>query len=100
MDRDLKRSAHFLVIAVTLIAAASPAAETNDAIDQELRQLIAANELTGDPSAGRELPTVDNPLAILGKLLFFSKALSGDLDVACASCHHPLLAGVTACRYR
>ena len=25
--------------------------------------------------------------------LFFSKALSGNFDVACASCHHPLLAG-------
>jgi len=29
----------------------------------------------------------------LGKELFFSRALSGNKDVACASCHHPYLAG-------
>lgn len=29
----------------------------------------------------------------LGMELFFSKALSGNFDVACASCHHPLLSG-------
>ncbi|NNE63953.1 MAG: hypothetical protein HKN34_07720, partial [Gammaproteobacteria bacterium] len=29
----------------------------------------------------------------LGMELFFSKSLSGNFDVACASCHHPLLAG-------
>ena len=93
MDGDLTRSPGVLVVAVTLICAASAAAETNDPIDEELRQLIGAHELTGDPSAGRELPIMDDPLAQLGKLLFFSKALSGDLDVACASCHHPLMAG-------
>lgn len=35
----------------------------------------------------------DQPLQDLGRELFFSKALSGNMDVACASCHHPLLAG-------
>ena len=35
-----------------------------------------------------------NPaLEKLGMALFFSKSLSGNFDVACASCHHPLLAG-------
>ena len=35
-----------------------------------------------------------NPaLEKLGMELFFSKSLSGNFDVACASCHHPLLAG-------
>lgn len=36
---------------------------------------------------------VGTPLFELGKELFFSKSLSGSNDVACASCHHPLLAG-------
>ena len=33
------------------------------------------------------------PLQKLGMELFFSKSLSGNFDVACVSCHHPLLAG-------
>lgn len=44
------------------------------------------------------LPTVidkpiSSPLFTLGKELFFSRSLSGNKDVACASCHHPYLAG-------
>ena len=62
-------------------------------IDDELRALIAANDLTGDPSTGRDLPQISDPLAQLGKKLFFTKALGGDFDSACASCHHPVLGG-------
>lgn len=62
-------------------------------VDSELRGLARQHGLAGDPTAGMELPSIDDPLPRLGKLLFFSKALSGDLDVACASCHHPLTAG-------
>lgn len=62
-------------------------------LDPQLRALIAAQQLTGDPTAGRNLPSIESPLAQLGKQLFFSKALGGDLDVACVSCHHPLLGG-------
>jgi len=36
---------------------------------------------------------IDNPISdekiMLGKLLFFDPILSGDKDVACATCHHP-----------
>src|SRR5690606_35450837 len=46
-----------------------------------------------DPSAGRDLPSIDDPLPRLGKLLFFRKSLSGDFDTACTSCHHPALGG-------
>lgn len=62
-------------------------------LDVELRGLIADLGLTGDPSAGRDLPSIDDPLPQLGKKLFFSKSLSGDFDTACASCHHPALGG-------
>jgi len=65
----------------------------NGAIDDQLRALIAANNLTGDPSTGRELPSISDPLAQLGKKLFFTKALGGEFDSACASCHHPVLGG-------
>ena len=61
--------------------------------DTMLRNMIAAEGLTGDPSQGRALPSISDPLAQLGKKLFFSKSLSGDLDTACASCHHPALGG-------
>lgn len=62
-------------------------------LDGNVRSMIAAEGLTGDPAAGRSLPSIDDPLAQLGKLLFFSKSLGGEMDSACASCHHPALGG-------
>lgn len=71
-------------------------------VDNELAGLIAAQGLEGDPSVyvdvngrcvRRVLPTVDEPVATLGRALFFTKDLSGDKNVACASCHHPALGG-------
>lgn len=59
----------------------------------ELRAIIDRLELTGDPSLGRDLPGIEEPLAQLGMNLFFSKAVGGDMDSACVSCHHPLLGG-------
>lgn len=71
----------------------APPAAPPPPLDTQVRAVIAAHGLTGDPTAGRDLPSIDDPLAQLGKLLFFSKSLSGDLDTACASCHHPALGG-------
>lgn len=62
-------------------------------VDTALVQVIADNNLTADPSLGRLLPTIDDPLARLGMLLFFTKGLGGDSDAACVSCHHPFLGG-------
>lgn len=62
-------------------------------LDGPLAEVIAEHSLTGDPSAGRALPGIDAPLAQLGKSLFFTKRLGAELDVACASCHHPTLGG-------
>ncbi|MGB0386949.1 MAG: cytochrome-c peroxidase [Ardenticatenaceae bacterium] len=36
-------------------------------------------------------PTPDSSKAKLGQLLFFDKLLSGNKDISCATCHHPLL---------
>ena len=36
---------------------------------------------------------IEDLLAQLGKKLFFTKALGGDKDTACVSCHHPMLGG-------
>jgi len=86
---NLQRAAGQLMDAPCWLPEPTPAA-----IDADLRALIAELGLSGDPSRGRQLPGIDAPLARLGKLLFFSKTLSADLDTACASCHHPTLAGV------
>jgi cytochrome c peroxidase len=63
------------------------------ALDRQLRALIAERGLTGNPLAGRDLPSIDEPLAQLGKRLFFTQSLGGQFDSSCASCHHPNLAG-------
>ena len=70
-----------------------PETPAASALDQALRPLIAREGLSGDAAAGRVIPGIGAPLAQLGKLLFFSKTLSADLDVACATCHHPRFAG-------
>ncbi|MFS1525705.1 cytochrome-c peroxidase [Microbulbifer sp. 2304DJ12-6] len=62
-------------------------------LNSEVRELVTSMGLSGDPAAGRNLPVVDDPVVQLGMKLFFSKALGGDMDVACVSCHHPVLGG-------
>jgi cytochrome c peroxidase len=68
-------------------------AQPVSSIDTQLRPLLAAAGVTGNAARSRVLPSITDPLPQLGKLLFFSKTLSGRLDTACASCHHPSLAG-------
>ncbi len=67
--------------------------QPEDDLDAELRVLIAEQNLTGDPSLGRTLESIGDPLAQLGKKLFFSKSLGGEFDSACVTCHHPALGG-------
>lgn len=62
-------------------------------LTQDVRTEASNSGLTGDPSLFRDLPSIDDPLPQLGKKLFFSKILGGQLDSACASCHHPSLGG-------
>lgn len=71
----------------------TPAPVANTAADDQLRDLIAEHDISGDASSGRTLPQISDPLAQLGKKLFFSKALGGEFDSACVSCHHPALGG-------
>ena len=62
-------------------------------LDNELQALIQRFALPSYPLPKDNAPQTEGALFELGKELFFSKALSMDLDVACASCHHPLLGG-------
>lgn len=61
--------------------------------NDNIRQLASQYGVTASPLDGRYIPDVDDPKVQLGEKLFFTKALSGDLDTACASCHHPTLGG-------
>ena len=65
----------------------------DEPIDVELRAILDDHGLVGDAAFNRTLPNIDDPLPQLGKVLFFSKSLGGDLDSACVSCHHPMLGG-------
>ncbi|WP_028021500.1 cytochrome-c peroxidase [Enterovibrio calviensis] len=69
---------------------------TNVTLTEEqtaLNAIIENLNLAVSPTAGRTIPDINDPLATLGRKLFFSNSLSGDQDVACASCHHPMLGG-------
>ncbi len=56
-----------------------------ETVDQQLQAMIAAQDV--QPFAPG--PPVDPALAALGQALFFDKELSGNRDIACATCHHP-----------
>jgi cytochrome c peroxidase len=73
-----------------LIPPPNPVAST---LDADIRAIIVTQNLTGDPSTGRTLPSIEEPKAQLGMKLFFTKSLGGDLDSACVTCHHPMLGG-------
>ena len=59
-------------------------------VDGALTAVI--NRHTLIPNPGAELREGDTPLAKLGQALFFDPILSGDKNIACATCHHPALA--------
>ncbi|MEA5445921.1 cytochrome c peroxidase [Gammaproteobacteria bacterium AB-CW1] len=63
------------------------------ALAEEIRAIARDHGLDGDirPGLAPVRPDEDE-LVRLGQLLFFSATLSGNRDVACASCHHPDLA--------
>ncbi len=98
------RLSSYLIFSVFLVACGggggsssntsnSTTTETTPSLDQQLRATITQQGLTGDPRNGQTVPDISEPLAQLGMRLFFSKALGGDTDVACVSCHHPSLGG-------
>jgi cytochrome c peroxidase len=56
-------------------------------IDDELGNAIAAHGITSLETQ----PVTNKSMVQLGQLLFFDKELSGNRDISCATCHHPLL---------
>ena len=59
-------------------------------VDAVLRRVIERERLMSNP--GRDLREGDTALARLGRDLFFDPILSGDQNIACATCHHPRFA--------
>jgi cytochrome c peroxidase len=72
---------------------APSAFEKSSFLNVQLKNIIKQLNLTGAPSAGRTLPSINEPKAQLGMKLFFTKSLSGEYDVACVTCHHPSFGG-------
>jgi len=63
--------------------AAAPAAPL--AVDVQLRTALALGGVVPAPVA----PPQESAKVALGEALMFDKILSGNKDIACASCHHP-----------
>lgn len=74
-------------------SSSNSSSSTPATVDAKLKTVISSLTLTGDPSTARSIPSIESPKAQLGMKLFFSKALGGDQDSACVTCHHPALGG-------
>jgi len=76
----------FLLAAFVLVGCDSPEADITGALEPEVTMEIGALPETVPAPA-------DNPVSVakrdLGQLLFWDPVLSGTMDVACATCHHP-----------
>ncbi len=57
-----------------------------NSVDPQLQANLPAPLHFGEPQ--------DPNLIALGEALFFDKELSGNRDIACATCHHPTVAGI------
>ena len=67
-----------------------PAGPREPGPDDDLRRRFSLRALGEIPYPPDNLPSA-NRIA-LGRLLFSDPILSGEMDVACATCHHPSLA--------
>ncbi len=56
-------------------------------LDEQLAEVLAAQEVPVVPL--QPAPAQDPALVALGEALFFDPLLSGNKDIACATCHHP-----------
>ncbi|RXJ73581.1 cytochrome-c peroxidase [Veronia nyctiphanis] len=72
-------------------------AKSNNGVEQnianQVRAVARSAGVTSDAADGVDIPNIKDPLPQLGMRLFFSKALSGNKDTACATCHHPTMGG-------
>lgn len=87
---------YFLILVVCLVLAncSNEDRERNRLLKEREKKKLALQRLSRITALPREVnapagnPTTPAKVA-LGKLLFYDPILSGDKDVACATCHHP-----------
>ncbi|MCA9930839.1 MAG: hypothetical protein KC419_20280 [Anaerolineales bacterium] len=73
-----------LIIGLLLVSFLA-ACSTNASPEEELQTLLKQHQITAlDPG-----PAPDEAMVALGQALFFDKEISGNRDIACATCHHP-----------
>jgi len=91
MERNFTKSQFFrllflLILSSMLIACGEQSPQSGGG-SQSLNRILekaGVNQNTYQP--------VTNPAKVtLGKMLFFDKVLSGNRDISCATCHHPLM---------
>ncbi len=76
---------------LSLLPFVSFAREINSNVDVQLRKIIKDYNLQGQPILAMPKVDIKSPMAQLGKRLFFTTKLSGQDEVACVTCHHPIL---------
>jgi cytochrome c peroxidase len=78
-----------LSLAASLLALASAFGAAcdkgSDSTDDDLRGLLRVSKV-----APLQFPEQTSEMVALGEALFFDKEISGNRDIACATCHHPL----------
>ncbi len=86
-----------VVAAFVLSAALVPVASGTPSGEERHREPGPGHGASGDPAlpalrgGDGEFTPRDPARVALGRLLFFDKVLSGNLNISCATCHHPLL---------
>ncbi|MCA9292915.1 MAG: hypothetical protein KDA20_03785 [Phycisphaerales bacterium] len=103
----MNRAMHFGAAAAFLLGGAfltGAAAQTTDDVIDELESAlldqagdVSPKQLRKDlkhlePLTDADFPAPNAAKEELGKLLFFDKVLSGNMNISCATCHHPLTA--------
>lgn len=85
----------FAMLALTASAQSDSALRNGAVATQDTELDAALVRFAEDLAISADMLPEPAPQALidLGAELFFSKALSGNFDTACASCHHPFLAG-------
>jgi len=84
-----------IAFSTLLLAACGGSSDLDSEVSDsdQLVDLVIDLGLTGNAASGRDIPSIEEPIAQLGKHLFFTKGLGGDRDSACVTCHHPVLGG-------
>ena len=88
-----------MLLAASSFLTFTACSDSSTSTSSELRTILTDTGITGDPTTGRTLPSINDPKAQLGMKVFFSKNMgaAGDntarQDAGCVTCHHPALGG-------